>query len=96
MKTFALSYQFGPDYLERRAPFKDAHMLHLNAAVDRGAVLLAGALMQEAPQSFVIMKADHQGEVEQYAKSDPYVTGGVVKSWSVGEWFAVVGPGTAT
>lgn len=93
MKLYALFQQFGADYMEKRGPFRDEHMAHLNAAIARGDILVAGAMMEGAPESMVIFQADSAEAVEAYARADPYVAGGVTKSWCVREWIAVAGPG---
>ena len=44
MKHFLLFYEGAPDYLERRPKFRDAHLAYAWAAVERGDIIVAGAL----------------------------------------------------
>jgi len=43
-----------------------------------------------------MFKADDKSVAEDFAKVDPYVTGGLVKRWHVREWTTVVGDLAAT
>ncbi len=43
MAHWLLSYELAPDYLARRARFRDEHLALAWAAADRGELLLAGA-----------------------------------------------------
>ncbi len=94
MAFFALSYEYDASYLEKRGPFTEGHTAHLKAAEARGEVVFAGAAMEGAvPFGFVVFKADDASPVEAFAKSDPYVMGGVTKAWKVRPWYGVIGPG---
>ena len=94
MAFFALAYEYGPDYLEKRGPHTEGHMGHLKAAEARGEVVFAGAAMEAGvPFGFVVFQVDDIARVENYAKTDPYVVGGVTKSWKARPWYGLVGPG---
>jgi uncharacterized protein len=93
MKLYALCTQFGADYMEKRAPYRDTHMAHLNAAISRGDIVVAEAMLEGGVESMAIFRAANRGAVEAYALADPYVQGGVAASWRVREWIAVAGPG---
>jgi uncharacterized protein YciI len=45
---YLLMYDVVPDYAERRAPLRAAHLAHAWAAVDRGELVLGGALAAPA------------------------------------------------
>ncbi len=94
MKHFLLIYQYVPDYLEKRAPLRPAHLDHAQASVARGELQLGGAVPQdEPPFGLLLFKAESASVAEAFARSDPYVTKGVVASWRVREWLTVVGEG---
>ena len=84
MRHFLLTYVLAEDYLERRPVFRAEHLALARAAVDRGELLLGGAL--DPPELAVLLFAgdDAQG-AEAFARNDPYVANGLVTSWQVRE-----------
>ena len=96
MKHFVLFYDYPPDFRERRAPFRPAHIAHANAAIGTGALQLGGAFADEPPMGLFLFKAEDAGDVENFARADPYVVNALVTSWRVREWTTVVGPGALT
>jgi uncharacterized protein YciI len=93
---YLLFYEAGADYAQRRAPFRAAHLQHARAAVDRGELVLGGALADPADGAVILFRGDSPVAAEQFAKSDPYVVNGVVKRWYVREWTTVVGADAET
>ena len=95
MKHFLLTYTLAPDYLARRPEFRGAHLALARAAVERGELLLGGAL--DPPEEAVLLFAGEDASAaEAFAASDPYVTNGLVSGWRVRAWTTVVGEGAAT
>jgi len=88
---YLLFYEVGDDYVSRRAAFRDQHLKKAWQASDRGELLLGGALANPVDGALLLFKADSPEIAENFAKSDPYVTGGAVKRWYVREWTTVVG-----
>jgi uncharacterized protein YciI len=93
----ALEYTYGDDYLQAREAHRAAHLRAAWAAVERGELLLGGAV-GDGPYSGLLI---FQGEdpvalAESFAASDPYVVNGVVRSWTARPWTTVVGEGAAT
>lgn len=91
MQYFALTYDVGPNFSERRKPFREAHLRHVRHAHERGLVLLAGAVGDPLEQALIVFTADSPEPVEEFARADPYVTEGLVSSWRVRPWHVVVG-----
>ena len=52
--------------------------------------MLAGAL-QPPDAALLVFRADSATPVEDFARNDPYVASGLVKSWRVREWTVVIG-----
>jgi uncharacterized protein YciI len=97
MKHFLLIYDYAPDWLERRAPVRPAHLEHARASVARDELQLGGAVPHEDPPfGLLLFKAEAPAVAEGFARADPYVTQGVVASWRVREWITVVGAGALT
>jgi uncharacterized protein YciI len=91
MNHFLLFYEFVPDYMERRAPFRDEHLKLAWEAQARGELVLAGAYADPADGSAALFKAVSADVVERFAAGDPYVRAGLVKRWHVRKWTTVVG-----
>lgn len=92
MKHFLLTYDYVPDYLERRTAYRPAHFAHCQAAADRGELFLAGACTDEgAPLGVLVFKAADRKVAEDFARADPYVQNGITSGWTVREWTTVLG-----
>jgi hypothetical protein len=96
MKHFLLFYDAGPDYAEKRAPHRPAHLAHARAAAARGELVLGGALTDPIDMSVLLFKAQSAEVARAFAEADPYVVHGVVLGWRVREWTTVVGEGALT
>ncbi len=95
MKHYLLFYEVADDYTTRRTAFRRAHLAAAWAAAERGEMVLAGALAGPADGAVLLFKGDSPEVAEKFARADPYVVNGVVKSWRVREWTTVVGEGCA-
>jgi uncharacterized protein len=96
MKHFLLFYKTAPDYLERRANFRQVHLEKAWDAVARGELVLAGALTDPVDGAVLLFRAESRSVPEEFAKTDPYVLNGLVASWEVREWTTVAGEAAAT
>jgi uncharacterized protein YciI len=96
MKHFLLFYDGAPDYLVRRPQFRDAHLRHAWAAVERGEIVVAGALADPVDGAVLMFQGANKSVAEEFARSDPYVLNGLVANWRVREWTTVVGELAAT
>jgi len=84
-----LRYATTPDYLERRAAFRDAHLRLAWDAVETGDLLLGGAV-GDPPESALLLFAN-EAAARAFAAADPYVANGLVARWDVLPWNTVVG-----
>ncbi|WZH36898.1 MAG: YciI-like protein [Microbacterium enclense] len=97
MTHAVLQYTYGDDYLESREQFRSAHLLLAWAAVDRGELLLGGAAGTGPYEGLLVFQGDDAVQsATAFASADPYVTSGLVKSWTVRPWATVVGVDAAT
>jgi uncharacterized protein len=92
MSYFVLLYDVVDNFVERRQPFRQAHLAQVDAAHRDGTLLLAGAL-RPADGALLLFRAETSEPVEAFASSDPYVVNGLVARWRVREWSVVVGEG---
>lgn len=90
---YLLFYEKGPGYAERQtAPLQEGHKRVLTAAVDSGALLLAGSLDDpDDGSALLVFEADSPATVEEFARKDPYVVDGVVTRWYVRRWMVAFG-----
>ena len=89
---FLLFYDVVPDYATKRMPYRSSHLAYAQQAVDRGELLLGGALANPVDASILLFRAPSIAVVEEFARGDPYVRSGVVVTkWRVREWTTVVG-----
>ena len=86
-----LEYDYVDDYLERRAPFRTAHLALAEAAHRRNELLLAGAFRDPPNGALLVFDVDDASVVEDFVGADPYVANGVVREWRVRSWNVVVG-----
>lgn len=93
MKHYLLFYEGSADYLARRPEFRSLHLERAWDAERRGELILAGALAEPVDGAVLLFKGDSPRAAEAFAKSDPYVTQGLVARWWVREWTTVVGAG---
>ncbi len=93
LKHYLLFYDVGGDYVEKRAAFRSAHLQKAWQAHERGELVLGGALSDPVDGAVLLFKADSPRVAEAFARTDPYVTNGLVARWRVREWATVVGQG---
>lgn len=91
MRYYILTYDIVPNFADRRAPFREAHLRLVRESHERGHVLLAGAVGDPPEQALLVFTADSAAPVEDFARADPYVTNGLVTGWRVRPWNVVVG-----
>jgi uncharacterized protein YciI len=93
---YLLFYDLVEDYVDRRAPFRAAHLNQAWAAAERGELVLAGALADPVDGAVLLFHGNSPNVAESFARKDPYVTAGLVTRWRVREWATVVGDEAAT
>lgn len=93
---YLLFYDVVEDYVARRAPLRAAHLAHAQTFVERGELILGGALARPVDGAVLLFRADSPAVAERFAEADPYVREGLVTRWWVREWTTVVGTGVAT
>ena len=87
-----LIYEVAPDYMVRRAGFRDAHLKLAWQAVERGELILGGAVGDPVESSVLLFECDSPEVPAAFAQVDPYVLNGIVTRWRVVPWNTVVGP----
>jgi uncharacterized protein YciI len=93
---YLLLYDVVDDYVGRRQPFRAAHLAYAAPFVERGELILGGALAEPVDGAVLLFQADGPEVARGFAASDPYVINGLVTQWRVRPWTTVVGPMAAT
>ena len=93
MKHYLLFYEVSGDYLQRRQQYRAEHLKLARQAVERGDLVLGGALANPVDGAVLLFRGSSLAVAEAFAAADPYVVNHLVNSWHVREWTTVVGPG---
>jgi uncharacterized protein YciI len=86
-----LFYEYVEGILEKRQPHREAHLALARSWVAEGRLLLGGAFTEPADGAALVFQVESPAEVEAFVAADPYVAAGLVTSWRVRPWAAVVG-----
>lgn len=92
-----LEYTYEDNYLQTREAHRPDHLRAAWEAVERGDLLLGGAV-GDGPFSglLIFTGVNALGAARAFAAADPYVTAGVVSSWTARPWTTVVGRDATT
>lgn len=93
---YLLIYDVVPDYVERRAAFRDEHLSLAWEAHASGDLVLGGALDDPVDGAVLLFRGDSPAAAESFATRDPYVRNGLVTRWRVRKWRTVAGTDAAT
>lgn len=88
---YLLQYDVVEDYLDRRGTFRDQHLGLVQAAQERGELVMAGALHDPVDGAALLFKSDDASVASRFAEGDPYVRNGLVTTWRVRRWNLVIG-----
>ncbi len=77
----ALHYDYVDQMLERRVPYREAHLAHARRWMLRGKLAFVGALGDPPHGAFFAFEVDDPAEVERFAAADPYLEAGLVRAW---------------
>jgi uncharacterized protein YciI len=88
---YLLFYDFAENAVERRAPFREAHLTLASESVAKGTLLLGGAFAEPVDGALLVFEADDEATVLEFVRRDPYVANGIVTSWRVRPWTVAVG-----
>src|SRR6266851_3781764 len=91
MNYYALLYELVDDMVARRVPFREEHLRLARESLERGDLVLAGALTEPVDRALLVFHVDDKSKVEAFARKDPYVINGLAKKWEVRPWNVVVG-----
>ncbi|MDX2283178.1 MAG: YciI-like protein [Bacteroidia bacterium] len=88
---YLLMYQTVEHYVERRAPYREAHLRLAREAAEAGRLVMAGALADPPDGAVLVFRGEGPEAAEAFARQDPYVLNGLIASWQVRAWNVVIG-----
>lgn len=88
---YILFYKTIDNYIEKRMPFRDEHLMLAMEAYNNGSIVMAGALADPADEAVLVFKGDSPAVAEAFALNDPYVKNGLISEWTVRPWTVVIG-----
>ena len=88
---YLLFYDVVDGYVEKRTKFRDQHLKYASQAHARGELVMAGALTDPVDGAVLVFRGESPAVAEAFAKADPYVMNGLIKSWRVRKWVTVIG-----
>ena len=87
-----LFYEYVPNILEKRVPYRPDHFKHAMNLVERGHLQFGGAWANEQVDgACFVLKDMSQDEIEHFVKNDPYFVNGLVPEYQIRPWNVVVG-----
>ena len=75
--------------LDRRGPYREAHLARIGSAREAGRIVMAGALGDPPTGAAIVFSGASPEEVGAFAAGDPYVEAGLVTAWRVEPWKVV-------
>jgi uncharacterized protein len=85
-----LLYEYVDEMLAHRAPHREAHLAALEAERQAGHVVIAGPYGDPPVGAVFVFSGVDGDHVRAFVQADPYVQAGLVTSWRVQPYNAVV------
>ncbi|MEB3175362.1 MAG: YciI family protein [Cyanobacteriota bacterium] len=85
MTKYVLWGRYCDNVLEKRAPYRQAHLEGLQAQKERGILLTIGPT-QDLTQVFGLYEAESREQVRELVEGDPYWRHGVWTEYEIKEW----------
>lgn len=86
-----LFYDYIEGILERRGPYREEHLRLARAALERGELVMAGALTEPVDGAVLVFKTADVSVIDEFVRLDPYVKNGLVTGHRIRPWNVVVG-----
>jgi uncharacterized protein len=93
---YLLIYDYVPDVLEKRGPYRAEHLRLGWESESRGELILAGAFADPVDGAVLLFRADSPQPIEAFVARDPYVQNGLVTRWQIRKWGTVIGKDATT
>jgi len=90
MAKFVAIGHYCDDVLEKRAPYREAHLAGLQAQKEQGILITIGPT-KDLTLFVAIYEAESQEAVETLITGDPYWQNGVWTDYDIKEWIQAIG-----
>eukprot|EP00578_Thalassiosira_sp_NH16_P027667 CAMPEP_0181103148 /NCGR_PEP_ID=MMETSP1071-20121207/14708_1 /TAXON_ID=35127 /ORGANISM="Thalassiosira sp., Strain NH16" /LENGTH=159 /DNA_ID=CAMNT_0023186197 /DNA_START=48 /DNA_END=527 /DNA_ORIENTATION=- len=90
---YLLSYDYIPEVLEKRGPYREGHIGLAKEMLEEGTCVSGGPTLPpgEAVPNGALFIFTTKDAAEKFVAGDPYVSNGIVTGHSIAEWSVVVG-----
>ncbi|QDZ18004.1 YCII domain-containing protein [Chloropicon primus] len=85
-----LIYDYVPDILDKRGPFRAAHIEAAKKMAAEDRMAMAGAFADPVDGALFIFKNVSKEDIEAYVQNDAYVQNGLVTGYKIKPWTVVV------
>ena len=89
MPYFALFYDYVPNIVERRAPFRAEHLELYRLWRQEGRLVMGGAVGDPPHGALIVFEVESAADLEEFCARDPYVANGLVTARRVEPWAVV-------
>jgi uncharacterized protein YciI len=89
---YLLKYDYIPDVLEKRGPFREGHLGLAKQMIEEGTCLSGGPTGEvgmEVPSGALFIFTE-EASAKKFVEGDPYVSNGIVAGHSIEEWNVVL------
>ena len=90
-KLYALQYEYVTNALEKRKPYREAHLAFIRKQVEKGNVILGGAIGDPPTGALTIFRNLSANDIEQFVRQDPYVINDIVTKYTIKPYMAIIG-----
>ncbi|KAL4538404.1 hypothetical protein Ndes2526B_g03292 [Nannochloris sp. 'desiccata'] len=88
---YVLKYNYVPDILQKRGPYRAAHLDGAKKMADQNKLVMAGALTDPVDGAIFIFRNLSRDDIEAFVKDDPYVQNGLVPAYEIRPYMVVAG-----
>lgn len=88
---YLLNYDYVPDILTLREPYRTEHLGALSDYQERGELLLAGAVGNPVSGAAFVFKVSSIADVQAFVDGDPYIANNLVTNHTIQPWTVVIG-----
>jgi len=84
-----LFYEYVEDMVQRRGPYREAHLARIHVERDAGRIVMAGALGAPPHGAAIVFRDVDPVAIEEFVRADSYVEGSLVTGWRIERWNVV-------
>jgi len=87
---YVLVYEYVPDILERRAPYREEHLNLIRRLHEDGTIMMAGPTGDPVDSGLFVFRSADDRPVRDFVAADPYGAAGLVRAHRIMPWTIVV------